>query len=127
NQLVDEFGQDTLDQFTQFYMVPGFAHGGGNFTMSADLLGALDTWVVNGETPSNLVAEDQNPETPERTRPLCEYPTFPQYDGEGDVDSADSFACVEPGEGMEINASAIKDLLENFEAEGEFANNGAAR
>jgi len=126
NNLVDVFGE-SLDQFVQFYMVPGYGHGGGDFSMNADLLEALDTWVVSGEAPTNLVAEDQNPETPERTRPLCEYPTFPQYDGEGDVDSADSYACVEPGESMDINASGIKDLLENFEAEGEFANNGAAR
>ena len=31
---------------------------------------------------------------PGRTRPLCEYPTWPRYSGAGDVNQAASFSCV---------------------------------
>ncbi|MEH7379313.1 tannase/feruloyl esterase family alpha/beta hydrolase [Bacillus sp. JJ1533] len=125
SKLVNEFGQESLDEFAQYYLVPGFSHGGGNFTMSADLLGALDAWVVNGDVPSNLVAEDQNSATFGRTRPLCEYPTYPQYNGSGDVNSAASFTCVEADK--DISASDIQKLIEKFEVDGEFANHGTAR
>jgi hypothetical protein len=29
-----------------------------------------------------------------RTRPLCEWPEWPKYDGAGDVNRAESFSCV---------------------------------
>ena len=35
----------------KFYIVPGYGHGKGAFTMGADLLDALDRWVVNGHNP----------------------------------------------------------------------------
>jgi hypothetical protein len=30
---------------------------------------------------------------PGRTRPLCEYPSWPKYKGSGDVNLASSFTC----------------------------------
>nr|WP_311548340.1 tannase/feruloyl esterase family alpha/beta hydrolase [Paraburkholderia sp. Cpub6] len=30
-----------------------------------------------------------------RTRPLCQYPAWPSYNGAGDVNSASSFTCVQ--------------------------------
>jgi len=97
NKLVDRFGKRSLDQFVQFYLVPGYGHRRSEtFTMRADLLGALDTWVVDGKRPVNLVAQDQNADTLGRTRPLCEYPTYPKYKGKGDVNAASNFICAAP-------------------------------
>nr|WP_309099444.1 tannase/feruloyl esterase family alpha/beta hydrolase [Fredinandcohnia onubensis] len=127
NNLVNEFGQDTLDQFMRFYMVPGYAHGGGSFVMNSDLLTVLDKWVIDGERPSNLVTADQNSATYGRTRPLCEYPTYPQYNGSGDVNTAASFTCVDSDEDKDISASDIQKLIEKFEVDGEFSNHGIAR
>ncbi|HEY0202499.1 MAG TPA: tannase/feruloyl esterase family alpha/beta hydrolase, partial [Burkholderiaceae bacterium] len=31
-----------------------------------------------------------------RTRPLCEYPTWPRYNGSGDTNLAASFTCAQP-------------------------------
>jgi hypothetical protein len=39
---------------------------------------------------------DRNEATRGRTRPLCEYPAWPKYNGSGDVNAAASFACVAP-------------------------------
>jgi protocatechuate 4,5-dioxygenase alpha chain len=48
------------------------------------------------QAPATLVASKQDATTGEVrfTRPLCEYPAWPRYDGKGDVSRASSFACV---------------------------------
>jgi hypothetical protein len=97
NRLVGKYGQNRLDKFVKFYLVPGYGHVKGEiFTMGTDLLGPLDDWVVNKKVPENLVVTDQNDETAGRTRPLCEYPTYPRYKGSGNVNSAESFIKVAP-------------------------------
>ncbi|AJY76146.1 tannase/feruloyl esterase family alpha/beta hydrolase [Paenibacillus beijingensis] len=93
-QLEKRFGKEDLDQFVRFYLIPGYGHGGGAFQMSADLLGALDDWVVGGTAPGNLVAADKNPGNNGRTRPMCPYPSWPKYNGTGDVNSAASYTCT---------------------------------
>jgi feruloyl esterase len=84
--------------FARFYMVPGMAHGGGggNFEPGADLLGAVDAWVTKGKPPSAQFATDTNKTTAGRSRPLCEYPAYPRYNGSGDVNLAASFTCAMP-------------------------------
>ena len=49
-----------------------------------------------GQAPSNMIAVDQNPKTAGRTRPLCNYPTWPKYNGSGDINSAENYTCVSP-------------------------------
>lgn len=96
NQLKKRYGKNQLDRFLSFYIVPGYSHGKGAFTMSADLLDALDHWVTNGTAPSTMIAVDVNPKTAGRSRPLCTYPAWPKYNGTGDINSAESFTCVSP-------------------------------
>lgn len=90
--LQDEFGH-RLDSFAKFYMVPGWGHGQGRFVAQYDGLDAIVDWVENGVEPSGLVARDGNPGA-DRTRPMCEYPSWPRYEGAGSLDQAGSFACV---------------------------------
>ena len=87
-----------LPGFARFYMVPGMPHGvgGGNFTLGADLLGAMDAWVTKSEPPSTLFATDTTTATAGRKRPLCEYPAYPRYNGSGDVNLETSFTCATP-------------------------------
>ncbi|WP_109208505.1 MULTISPECIES: tannase/feruloyl esterase family alpha/beta hydrolase [Microbacterium] len=87
-----EFGK-RLDRFAKFYMVPGWGHGQGRFVAQYDALGAIVNWVENGVAPSGLVASDGNAGA-DRTRPMCEYPAWPQYTGTGSIDDASSFTCV---------------------------------
>lgn len=88
------FGEGPLHDFARFYMVPGFGHGDGSFVVGWDSLGALDTWVEKGQAPANPVAVDTARATAGRSRPLCEYPSFPKYNGRGDVNAAASFTCA---------------------------------
>ncbi|HXC59244.1 MAG TPA: tannase/feruloyl esterase family alpha/beta hydrolase [Steroidobacteraceae bacterium] len=82
---------------SRLYIAPGVAHcGGGDGADSADLLAAMMQWVEAGTAPGTLVASKRDAATGAArfTRPLCEYPRWPRYKGQGDVNSAGSFACV---------------------------------
>jgi feruloyl esterase len=93
-RLVTRFGQTVADTFVRFYRIPGFAHGNGLFNAKFDALGALDAWVDGGRAPATLEAVDINPENHQRRRPMCVYPSWPQYKGSGDVNGASSFTCM---------------------------------
>jgi len=93
-RLVTRFGQAVADTFVRFYRIAGFAHGNGLFNAKFDSLGALDAWVDGGRAPGTLEAVDINPDNHQRRRPICVYPSWPQYKGSGDVNAASSFTCV---------------------------------
>lgn len=89
-------GQGEVGKFIRFYMVPGLAHGGGNFSPTWDNLNVLDSWVENGVAPPAMPISYGKPTVngvPQRTRPLCVWPTWPKYIG-GDPNAAASFTCV---------------------------------
>ena len=88
------FGEGPLRRFARFFVVPGFGHGDGSFVVGWDALATLDAWVDKGTAPDNQVATDTAKATAGRTRPLCEYPSWPKYRGTGDVNAAASFACA---------------------------------
>jgi feruloyl esterase len=52
--------------------------------------------VTNGKPPGAQVISDTNTATLGRTRPLCEFPAYPRYNGSGDINQASSFSCVAP-------------------------------
>jgi len=88
--IVAQMGQANVDKFMRFYMVPGLAHGGGNFSPKWDNLNVLDNWVEKGIAPPVMpVASGKG----NRTMPLCVYPTWAKYIG-GDQNVAASFTCV---------------------------------
>lgn len=92
--IVAKMGEDRVKSFMRFYLVPGLAHGGGRFSPTWDNLTALDNWVEHGVPPSHpIVVDATKSSTKGRSRPLCEYPSWPKYKGDGDVSLASSFIC----------------------------------
>ncbi|GAC1437279.1 MAG: tannase/feruloyl esterase family alpha/beta hydrolase [Terriglobales bacterium] len=87
-------GQQEMDGFLRFYLIPGFGHGRGVFDAGFDALGVLDHWLDTGSPPTDLTVVDNNKRSRGRTRPLCIYPGWPKYKGQGDVTSASSFECA---------------------------------
>jgi acetyl esterase/lipase len=87
-------GRSVTDQFARFYVVPGANHVnvGAAFAAGWDSLTALETWTGHGSAPVRPVVTDVNPAAGQRTRPLCQYPTWPRYTG-GDPNTARSFTC----------------------------------
>jgi feruloyl esterase len=94
DRLSRRFGRDRLRRFVRFYMAPGFGHGDGPFQIGWDSLDVLDAWSDQGRAPGPQTVVDTNRETAGRALPLCEYPTWPRYDGHGDPKAAGSFGCV---------------------------------
>ncbi len=84
----------TVKTFARYYEVPGYGHAASTaFNANWDSLKALDQWVVAGTAPGAQVVSD-TAGVPGRTRPLCEYPSWPRFGGSGDVNKAESFSCV---------------------------------
>jgi feruloyl esterase len=90
--LVARYGRKVAN-FVRYYVVPGYGHGSGRFNASYDSLTALENWVEHGTAPTNQVVYDGSAATRDRSRPLCEYPTWPRYVS-GDVNQASSYRCV---------------------------------
>lgn len=88
-------GERATEKFSRFYLVPGANHA--NFPPVAysaayDSLTALEKWAERGVAPGDdQVVADGNAGA-NRTRPLCEWPTWPAYVG-GPVSEAGSFEC----------------------------------
>jgi Tannase and feruloyl esterase len=113
-------GVRKTQKFYRLFMVPGMRHcyfGPGATSFGAvgqqippvrdavhDIQTALERWVERGEPPENMVATKYTDDaaatrTVRLTRPLCAWPSVPQYRG-GDPNDAASFACVGgPGHG----------------------------
>ena len=102
--VVAKMSQARADSFIRFYVTPGVNHPGNGVMSSGaavpakvDMLGALDGWVDSGKAPEPLVQVTQEGKTPFKTsasRPMCLYPSFPRYDGNGDPAAAASFTCA---------------------------------
>jgi feruloyl esterase len=86
-------GADRVTTWSRLYLSPGMGHcGGGEAALdSFDLLSALVSWVENGAAPDSVVATGRA--FPGRSRPLCAYPRYAHYKGQGDPEDARSFEC----------------------------------
>jgi Tannase and feruloyl esterase len=93
-RLQSQMGVDQVDSFVRFYEIPGMGHAASSvFNAIWDSLTALEQWAEAGVAPVGQVATD-TAGVPGRTRPLCDYPEWPEYKN-GDVNSAASFQCVQ--------------------------------
>jgi hypothetical protein len=100
-------GSAQVDDFYKLYMIPGMAHCGGGtgcYDTSA-LFAALMNWVENSVEPASYTGTRADGV---RTRPMCPYPKVARYLGEGSIDDAASFTCVEPVDArVRVNPSTI--------------------
>ncbi|WP_250475872.1 tannase/feruloyl esterase family alpha/beta hydrolase [Caballeronia sp. GAFFF1] len=93
-RLRQTMGASTVSNFVRYYEIPGYGHSISSiFNAGWDSLTTLENWVEKGVTPPAQIVADKTG-VPGRTRPLCEYPTFPRYNGSGDVNVASSFTCA---------------------------------
>jgi feruloyl esterase len=88
-------GMDQVQNWSRIFLVPGMYHcRGGEFALdNFDLLTALVNWVEKGTAPESVVAKGKA--FPGRTRPLCAYPKYASYKGQGDPEDAKNFECRE--------------------------------
>jgi len=93
-RLKKAMGVEKVRDFARFYEIPGYGHAVSTvFNASWDSLTALENWVERSAAPPDQVVTD-TVGLPGRQRPLCEYPAWPKYRGQGDVNAASSFFCI---------------------------------
>jgi feruloyl esterase len=88
-------GMEKVQNWSRFFLVPGMYHcRGGEFALdNFDLLTAAVNWVEKGTAPDSVVATGKA--FPGRSRPLCAYPKYAHYKGQGDPEDANNFECRE--------------------------------
>ncbi|KAI1344217.1 feruloyl esterase B [Xylariaceae sp. FL0016] len=87
-------GREAVDEFYRVFAAPGVQHcAGGTGPEPSGALDALVSWVENGTAPDTLAASKTTMNATV-TRNLCRFPMVLQYKGSGDINAADSWACV---------------------------------
>jgi hypothetical protein len=86
-------GPEKVRTWSRLFLVPGMGHcGGGAAALDQfDLLSAVVDWVEKGTPPDGVPATGRA--FPGRSRPLCPYPRYAHYRGDGDAEDAKSFEC----------------------------------
>lgn len=81
--------------WSRVYLVPGMYHcRGGEYALdNFDLLTAVVNWVETGTAPDSVIATGKA--FPGRSRPLCAWPKYAYYKGQGDPEEAKNFECRE--------------------------------
>jgi len=83
--------------FFRLFMIPGMAHcSGGVCPDRHDAVTAVINWVEKGKAPESITAKQVEDNRVVRSRPLCPYPEVARYSGNGSIDDAANFSCVEP-------------------------------
>lgn len=92
-------GPQATGVWARLFLIPGMNHcAGGPATDSYDGLAAIVDWVEKGVAPARVQAAALPTSSyfPGRTRPLCAYPSYARYTGQGSLEDAANFACVAP-------------------------------
>lgn len=89
-------GPERVNPWSRLFLAPGMGHcGGGPAALDTfDLLTAMVNWVEKGEAPASVLATGRA--FAGRSRPLCAYPAYAHYKGQGDREDAASYECREP-------------------------------
>jgi len=101
-RLAAQYGRADADAMAALFLVPGMNHcRGGAATELFDPLAALVDWVEQGRRPERIVARavPGGPLDADRRgleRPLCPWPRYARFKGQGDPRLADSFECAAP-------------------------------
>jgi hypothetical protein len=86
-------GSAQVKNWSRLFLAPGMGHcNGGAATLdNFDALTSIANWVEKGAAPDSVNATGRA--FPGRSRPLCPYPAFARYKGQGDPEDAASFEC----------------------------------
>lgn len=101
-RLQQQWGRAGADEVAALFLVPGMHHcRGGVATELFDPLAALVAWVEQGRRPERLEARAVPGGPLDRagtglSRPLCAWPRYARFNGQGDPSRADSFSCTAP-------------------------------
>jgi feruloyl esterase len=91
--VLNKMGKNQGD-FVRLFMVPGMAHcRGGDGPDTFDSIGTLEQWREKSTTPTQMMGFNQRSGL---TRPICSYPQYAKYKGNGNIKDASNWACAAP-------------------------------
>jgi feruloyl esterase len=92
--LQKRMGPEKVAAFSRYYEIAGWNHGMSmTFNAAWDDLAALESWAERGVDPGETEIVYDMTGVPGRSRPICLFPRWPKYDGQGDMNLASSFTC----------------------------------
>jgi feruloyl esterase len=92
-------GREATQQFIRLFLLPGVGHcRGGTGPDTFDGMSPLVEWVEHGVPPERIIAAQMVAGKVVRTRPLAPYPQVARWTGQGSIDDARNFVCVNPDE-----------------------------
>ena len=98
--LTDDAAIDALQDWYQFYLIPGAAHCGANSLQPGpypeDNMATMIDWVENGIKPSRLNATVSSGTNEGEVQALCQWPTRPLWSG-----NSSAFDCVNDAASIE--------------------------
>jgi tannase len=93
SDLTDEESLAALEDWYQFYLIPGAAHCGTNTLQPGPYpennMNIMINWVENGVKPTRLNATVSSGQYEGETQMLCQWPTRPLWHG-----NSSNFECV---------------------------------
>jgi pimeloyl-ACP methyl ester carboxylesterase len=86
-------GEGRVKDWSRLFLSPGMGHcsGGSAALDTFDFLTAAVNWVEKNSPPESVIATGRA--FPGRSRPLCAFPAYAQYKGQGDPEDAANFVC----------------------------------
>ncbi|MEJ2110314.1 MAG: tannase/feruloyl esterase family alpha/beta hydrolase [Acidobacteriota bacterium] len=89
-------GVEKVLNWSRLYLGPGMGHcsGGEKALDTFNMLDAVVNWVEKDIAPDRIEATGRA--FPGRSRPLCPFPEYAHYTGEGDPEDASNFECFLP-------------------------------
>ncbi|KAI5238942.1 Tannase 30 kDa subunit [Aureobasidium subglaciale] len=98
-QLSQEEAQKELEDWYQFYLIPGAAHCGTNSLQPGPYpennMNIMIDWVENGNKPSRLNATVSSGDYAGETQMLCQWPTRPIWHGNSTFDCVNDQASID--------------------------------
>jgi pimeloyl-ACP methyl ester carboxylesterase len=89
-------GIDAVQTKARLFLVPGMNHcSAGAATDKFDAIDAMVNWVEKGNAPTRIEAQalPSHPQFPNRSRPLCPFPSYAKYSGQGNPEASSNFSC----------------------------------
>ena len=94
NQVKHVMETEHINDFLRMFMVPGMEHcRGGPGPNEFDMVTVLEEWVEQRKAPDSIIAVHRTDGRVVRSRPLCMFPQWAHYKGQGDPDIAENFEC----------------------------------
>lgn len=99
-------GSSAVERQMRYYVLPNAGHAGDGASLTTgkaipsriDMIGLLTNWVEHDRVPPDApVASTMDLHPPfatKATKPMCRFPLYPRYTGQGNPDSAESYVCT---------------------------------